>query len=170
MKTKTKRKVANLIDENYHDTEKLLNIYRDVKWNLAITVTKAKKEFIGIAGVSIDEFLDSMYMAGMNVNDTKLSGITETIQQNHKMITILETAVSLLREQHKNGEIYYQILYYTYFYKTELTLYEILDKLKKYNIKKTRYYELKKEAINILSNSLWGYTKTDLLHVLENFI
>jgi len=31
------------------------------------------------------------------------------------MLKLIESAVKLLRSKHKNGEIYYWLLYYTYF-------------------------------------------------------
>ena len=48
----------------YHDTWKLLKKYRDVVWSLELSVQQVRSKFEIAYGNSIEEFLDSIYLAG----------------------------------------------------------------------------------------------------------
>ena len=51
-------------DPRYHDTWRLLKKYRDVVWSMELSVQQLKKEFECEYGSSVDDFLESVYMAG----------------------------------------------------------------------------------------------------------
>ena len=51
----------------FHDTWKLLKNYRDAIWNLELAVQQVRNTFEIEYGNSIDEFLDSMYLAGADI-------------------------------------------------------------------------------------------------------
>lgn len=51
-------------DNRYHDTWKLLKKYRDVTWSLEVSVRQVKNQFRIDYDCSIEDFLDSIYMAG----------------------------------------------------------------------------------------------------------
>ena len=48
----------------YHDTWKLLKKYRDVVWSLELSVQHVRTKFEIEYGTSIEDFLDSVYLAG----------------------------------------------------------------------------------------------------------
>ena len=56
----------------FHDTWKLLKNYRDAVWNLELAVQQVRNSFEIEFGSSIDEFLDSIYLAGADIGGTKL--------------------------------------------------------------------------------------------------
>lgn len=62
------KKKNELIDitENplYHDTWKLLKKYRDMVWSIELSVQHIRSKFEIEYGSSIEEFLDSVYLAG----------------------------------------------------------------------------------------------------------
>ena len=60
-------------DPRYHDTRKLLRKYRDVTWSLELSVQKLKNQFHVEYGTDIDEFLDSVYLAGADLGGTELA-------------------------------------------------------------------------------------------------
>ena len=80
----------------------------------------------------VDEFLDSVYQAGMDINlDMEdMRERIESINQANKYLKLIDEAVELMRKYHPQGEKYYWVLYYTYMsaYRAENTD-EILDKL-----------------------------------------
>lgn len=169
-----KRKVEKDVrdDPRYHDTRKLLKKYRDVTWSLELSVQKLKNQFNVEYGTSIEDFLDTVYLAGADLGGTELEHHAQCIERSHKMLQLLDSAVELLRTRHKNGEIYYWLLYYTYlspqqFRNTE----EIIAQLQPYirDISYRTYYRRQKEAISALSSVLWGYTTQDNLDILELF-
>ena len=94
------------------------------------------------------------------------------IERSHKMLTLVQNAVDLLRTRHKNGEAYYWLLHYTYLSPQQLkNVEEIIEQLRPHihDISFRTYYRRRKEAIEALSSVLWGYTAQDSLQVLEQF-
>lgn len=98
----------------YHETYKLLRNYRDAMWNLELDVQHVKWEFEIEYGNSIDEFLESIYLAGADLGGSKLENYARSIERSNKMLMLLNSAIDLMRNKHKFGEQYYWILYYTF--------------------------------------------------------
>lgn len=104
----TRKTVAE--DSRYHDTWRLLRKYRDVVWSMELSVQQVKKEFEIEFGSTIDDFLESVYLAGADLGGTKIENHARCIERSNQMLTLLNNAVELLRTRHKNGESYYFIL------------------------------------------------------------
>lgn len=159
-------------DPRYHDTWKLLKKYRDVVWSMELSVQQIKSKFRIEFDCSIEDFLDSIYMAGADLSGTDLEHHAKCIERSHKMLTLLENAVNLLRTKHKNGEAYYWLLYYTYLSPQKLkNVEEIIDQVRPHirDISFSTYYRKRKDAVEALSSVLWGYTSQDSLLILEQF-
>lgn len=111
-----KKFVEKDVAENplYHDTWKLLKKYRDVVWSLEISVQHVRAKFEIEYGTSIEDFLDSVYLAGADLNGSDIEHHAKCIERSHKMLKLLDSAVELLRTRHKNGEAYYWLLYYSF--------------------------------------------------------
>lgn len=122
------------MDKNlYHDTWTLLKKYRDVKWSLELSVRQVQTRFQLEYGTSIDSFLDSMYLAGADISESKLNSHVKCIEQSHKMLQLMESAVSLMRQRHKHGEPFYWILYFTFLSPQQLGgVEEIVENLQPY--------------------------------------
>lgn len=160
-------------DPRYHDTRRLLRKYRDVTWSLELSVQRLRIQFDVEYGTSIEDFLDTVYLAGANLGGTELEHHAQCIERSHKMLTLVQNAVELLRTRHKNGEIYYWLLYYTYlspqeFQNTE----EIIEQLQPHirDISRATYFRKLEKAIEALSSILWGYTSKDCTALLADFI
>jgi len=156
----------------FHDTYKLLRKYRDVVWSLELSVQHVKKSFEIELGSSIDDFLESVYIVGVDFGDMKIEHHAKCIERSNKMIKMLESAVELLRSKHKFGEAYYRVLYYTYLSPQEMnSVYEIIEILRPHLkfISYRTYYRYRNEAIEALSSVLWGYTSKDCVELLERF-
>ena len=168
-----KRKEKNVMeDPRYHDTRRLLRKYRDVTWSLELSVQQMRNQFHVEYGTSVEEFLESIYLAGADLSGTELEHHAKCIERSHKMLKLLDSAVELLRTRHKDGEVYYWLLYYTYlspqqFQNTD----EIIEQLRSHvrDISIPTYYRWKKKAVETLSAILWGYTEKDSLQILEEF-
>ncbi len=157
-------------DPHYHDTFTLLQKYRDVVWNLELSVEKVRRNFKLEYGSSIEDFLDSVYMAGVDFKESGLEDHAQSIEQSHRMLKFLNAAVELLRTKHRQGEEYYWILYYSYLSPKEFQNYEdIVDQLRAHipEISSRTFYRHKKDAIEALSSILWGYTSRDSLKMLN---
>lgn len=160
-------------DWKFHNTQLLLEHYRDVIWSLELAVHQVNRNIFLEFGSDIEGFLDMTYEAGMEFSGTEIEAHAKTIARSRNMIQIINSAVKLLREKHKFGEIYYWILYYSYLSPQEYdNIDEIIEKLSGYlkDISKRTYYRKRNEAIRQLGRLLWGYTSRDCLRIIEVFI
>lgn len=172
----SKNRIENTpsVEENplFHNTWKLLKNYRDAVWNLELAVQQVRNTFEIEYGNSIEEFLDTIYLAGADIGGTKLENYAKSIERSNKMLNLLNSAVDILRSKHKHGEQYYWILYYSYLSPQQLqNTDEIIEKLEPHiaNISKRTYYRKRPEAVAALSSILWGYTSKDCLDLLNVF-
>ncbi len=159
-------------DPRYHDTWKLLKKYRDVVWSLELSVQQIKSQFQIEYGSNIDDFLDSIYMAGADLGGTQIENHARCIERSHKMLTLVGNSVDLLRNRHKNGEMFYWLLYYTYLSPQRLqNVDEIMEQLQPHmrDISVPTYYRKRKQAVEALSSILWGFTSQDCLTILDEF-
>lgn len=169
-----KQNIELNVTENplYHDTWKLLKKYRDVVWSMELSVQQVKKKFELEFGSSIEDFLDSVYLAGADLSGSDIEHHARCIEKSYKMLKLLDSAVDLLRNKHKNGETYYWLLYYSYLSPQQLrNVEEIIEKLRPHirDISFRTYYRRRQEAIDALSSILWGYTSQDSLAILDQF-
>lgn len=159
-------------DPRYHDTWRLLKRYRDVVWSLELSVQQLKNQFRVEYGSSIEDFLESVYLAGADLGGTDIENHAKCIERSHKMLTLVNNAVDLLRKRHKNGETFYWILYFTYFSPQQLrNVDEIISQLRPYirDISYRTYYRRRRDAVEALSSVLWGYTSQDSMRILQQF-
>ena len=169
-KKKIERDVTE--DPRYHDTWRLLKKYRDVVWSMELSVQQVRKTFQIEFGSSIEDFLESIYLAGVDLGGTEIENHARCIERSNKMLTLLKNAVDMLRVKHKHGEVYYWLLYYSFLSPQQLkNVEEIIENLRPHirDISFRTYYRKRREAIDALSSVLWGYTSKDSLDVLEQF-
>ena len=169
MKSKEKDVSENTL---YHDTWTLLRKYRDVVWSLELSVQKVRRQFQIEYGSSIEDFLESIYIAGVELDGTDIAEQAKSIERSNKMLKLVGHSVNLLREKHKNGEEYYWILFYSFlspqqYRSTEVIIKELEPHIREISFR--TYYRKRKEAIDAFSSILWGYTSRDSLEILDKF-
>ena len=133
----------------YHDTWTLLKKYRDVVWSLELSVQHVRAKFEIEYGTSIEDFLDSVYLAGADLAGSDIEHHAKCIERSHKMLKLLDSAVDLLRTKHKNGEAYYWLLYYSFLSPQQLkNVEEIIENLRPHirDISFRTYYRKRREA------------------------
>ena len=156
----------------FHDTWLLLRKYRDVVWGLELSVQQVKRRFQMEIGSSIEDFLDSIYIAGVDFSDNGIQEQARSIEKSYQMLKLLETSVNIMRSKHKYGEMYYWLLYYSYLSPQQYrNVDEIIEMLRPHitDISQRTFFRRRKDAINALSSILWGYTSKDSLNLLEQF-
>lgn len=159
-------------DTRYHDTWQLMKKYRDVVWSLELSVQRMNNQFQIEYGSSIEDFLDSVYLAGADLGGSQLEDRARCVEHSHKMLTMINNSVELLRTHHKHGEDYYWLLYYTYLSPQQLkNVEEIIEQLRPHirDISFRTYYRKRKLAVEAVSSILWGYTSRDSLNILRKF-
>ena len=150
-------------DPHYHDTWTLLRKYRDVVWSLEVSVRQVRNRFQIDYGKTIEDFLESVYLAGADLSGTELEHQAKCIEQSHKMLCLVDRAVDLMRAK----------LYYAYLSPQELqNVEEIIDQLRPHirDISTRTYYRKRKEAVEVLSSVLWGYTAQDSAEIVREFL
>lgn len=156
----------------YHDTLTLLKKYRDVVWSLELSVQKVRRKFQVEYGSSIEEFLESIYIAGVDFTENGIEEHAQSIERSHKMLKLVETSVNLLRTKHKNGENYYWILYYSFLSPQQYrNADEIVEQLQAHipDMSYRTYYRQRNKAVDALSSILWGYSSRDSVQFLDEF-
>ena len=159
-------------DTRYHDTWRLLKKYRDVVWSMELSVQQVKKEFEIEFGSTIDDFLESVYLAGADLGGTKIEDHARCIERSNQMLKLLDNAMELLRTRHKNGEIYYWLLYYTFLSPQQMdNVEEIVEQLQPHirDISRATYFRKRGQAVEALSSILWGYSSKDSMALLADF-
>ncbi len=168
------KKQIEQLSENpkFHDTWLLLRKYRDVVWGLELSVQQVKRRFQMEIGSSIEDFLDSIYLAGVDFTDNGIEEQARSIEKSYQMLKLLENSVNIMRNKHKHGETYYWLLYYSYLSPQQYrNIDEIIEMLRPHitDISQRTFFRRRKDAINALSSILWGYTSKDSLNLLEQF-
>ena len=159
-------------DPRFHDTYKFLRRYRDATYSLKVVVHQMETQFRLKYGTSVDEFLDSIYTAGADLWSSDIEERAKSIERSNRMLKMLDSSVDLLRINHKHGEQYYWILYYTFLSPQKPSgTNEIIEKLRPHisNISYRTYYRKRHKAIESLSTILWGYTAKETIEILNEF-
>lgn len=159
-------------DPRFHDTYQFLKRYRDATYSLKVVVHQLESQFQIEYGSSIDDFLDSIYAAGIELGGGNIEERAKSIERSNKMLKLLDSSVDLLRSNHKYGEQYYWILYYSFLCPQELrNTDEIIEKLAPHidNISYRTFYRKRRSAIEALSTILWGFTAKETIDLLNRF-
>jgi len=156
----------------YHDTERLLKIYRDVRWNLKLSMEHHRQDFEAEYGMSVTEYLDDVYAAGISFEGTKLEHHANSMKRTAEMLKLIDTATHLIRENNSEGETFYWILYYNYLSPLKMSsMEEVVDRIHMHipHVTIDTYYRHRKRAIDTFSSVLWGFTTKNDMGILEAF-
>lgn len=145
----------------FHNTQLLLEHYRDVVWSLEVSVFQANTNFQSEFGSTIEEFLELSYEAGLDLPSSDVAARIRSINKSRNMLRIIDSAVALLREKYRNGEECYWVLYYTYLSPQEIGgVDEIVERISNMfrDFSRSTYYRRKNESIKQMGDLLWGFT------------
>lgn len=88
-------------EPRFHDTYQFLKRYRDATYSLKVVVHQLESQFKIEYGSSIDDFLDSIYAAGIELGGGNIEERAKSIERSNKMLKLLDSSVDLLRSNHK---------------------------------------------------------------------
>ncbi|MGM9917401.1 hypothetical protein [Anaerotignum sp.] len=154
----------------FHNTQLLLEHYRDVVWSLEVSVFQANTNFQSEFGSTIEEFLELSYEAGLDLPSSDVAARIRSINKSRNMLRIIDSAVALLREKYRNGEECYWVLYYTYLSPQEIGgVDEIVERISNMfqDFSRSTYYRRKNESIKRMGDLLWGFTTNTCDPALE---
>lgn len=142
----------------YHDTELLLENYRNLIWRLEENLEDVEGAIYYMGGRHLSNLfrLLSMELDEYD-NEHSRKAVEERLfglRESKLIIDLIDKAMLKLKNYPKNGDKYFQILHTSYIDKEPIRQDEIQDKLL---ISPSTYYRYRKKAIEILSGILFGY-------------
>ena len=113
----------------------------------------------------MDEFLESVYQAGMDINndEANIRSRVEAINSSNQFLKLIDESVELMRKYHPQGEKFYWVLYYTYMSPYQpMNIGEIISKLEPHlpqniRINRSTYFRWRESALKAVEGILWGY-------------
>lgn len=149
----------------YHNVIALFKIYRSVSWRMQVQIKQVSHRFRKEYGTDVDEFLDSLYQAGMDLNEDEanIAARVEAINSSNRFLKLIDESVELMRKYHPQGERNYWILYYTYMCPYQLAnIAEIIHKVESHlpqniQINRSTYFRWRESALKAIDGILWGY-------------
>ena len=159
-------------DYRYHNTELLLKKYRDVVWSIEVSLMHSKLCFELEMGCSLEEFVSDASSAGADLTGTNLQEYARTMERNKKMLHIIDASINTIKEKHPCGDLYYWILYFSYLSPKPIKkIDDIINEIEKqgHPLSWKTYFRKRQEAIDTLSNILWGFASKECIHLLEQF-
>lgn len=153
----------------YHNTQLLLQHYRDITWMLECFPANIAEE-LDKPMSDLDALL-SLISSEVELDNRKLESRLKSVQRSRLLLDRFNEALSILKQKPGNGQIMYNIIYQTYIVPEKLTHNDIIYRL---DISTRHYYRMRQQAINILSIRLWAAPADeldswlDVLTILEN--
>ena len=153
----------------FHNTQMLLQHYRNIIWMLECFPTNIAEE-LDRPMQDLDALL-SLVSEELDMDNRKLEARLNNINKSRLLLDRFNEALTILKQKPGNGQLMYNIIYNTYIIPEKLTHLELIYRL---DISTRHYYRLRKQAINILSIRLWASPTNELgswlnvLEILEN--
>ena len=153
----------------FHNTELLLQHYRNITWMLECFPAKIAEE-LDKPMQNLDALL-SLISEEIDMDNRRLENRLKSINKSRLLLDRFNEALSILKQKPDSGLLMYNILYNTYIIPEKLTHMQLIYRL---DISSRHYYRLRTQAINILSLRLWAApggeldSWLDVLTLLEN--
>ena len=127
--------------KSYHNTQLLLQHYRNIAWLLECLPMDIAKE-LEEPYEDIDKLIDHMDLE-----------VALGIMRTRLLFDRVNEALTVLSHKPDNGKRLYDVIYHTYIRPDKLSHLELLDELR---LSGRVYYRLRQQAISILSIRLWS--------------
>ena len=153
-----------------HDTEVLLQKYRQVKWALEVAANKEMRELKYETGIT-EEYLHAAVFVGADISNTRLERRAQSMERSRQMLALVNESVELMRQFHPRGEIYYEIISRYYLSKQQKSQAQVLEELERDEIYlcENTFRKYKKAAIKVIGEILWGYDDRESVGILTQF-
>ena len=135
----------------YHNTQLMLEHYRDLVWAME-SIPNDLKDELDVPLSDLDILISRLDME-LSLNNRRLERRIDALIKSRALVDRLNEAISFLRTKPGEGELLYQIIYHTYIGKKPENFYEVIDKV---GLSKSRYYTLRKRAITMIGVKLWS--------------
>jgi hypothetical protein len=141
----------------YHNTQLLLQHYRDITWVLECFPSNIAEE-LDKPMHDLDALL-SLISSEVENDNRKLESRLKSVQRSRLLLDRINEALSILKQKPGNGQIMYNVIYQTYIVPEKLRHNDIVYRL---DLSTRHYYRLRTQAINIISLRLWAAPADEL--------
>ena len=159
--------------DHFHNTKHLLKQYRRVAYAIELSEAEMNLRMELEHGTRLSTLELNAELAGIDLSSTKLEGYARSVIRSKHMLEIIHTALDGVKLDPDRGELYYQVLYQTYFTKVKPRnrdqIIRELDQLG-YPMSPASYHNYLNAAINALDRILWGYTARDCIGIIKEFL
>jgi len=171
-----------------HDTSLLLKQYRNIRYAVSANIYalagtpvqtgQNASEYQHILDVLIETLGTEIEFEIQRNSNSRKERQAKSIVYCLEYLKIVENALDILRKKPNKGELYYNILYYTFIdegissYNDKQCGFEaVKSKLneKGYYMGQTTYYRQKSAAIEAISPILWGFISKDMFKIVLSF-
>lgn len=135
----------------YHNTLLLLDNYRTISW-MVECIPDSIAEELNIPVRDLDILLERVDLE-LSMENKKLESRLYSASKTRILLERVNKAISMLRMKPENGEEMYQVIYRTYVAPPAACIEDIYSEL---NISRRKYYKIRKQAIVLISLSLWS--------------
>jgi hypothetical protein len=153
-------------EKHYHDTVKLLKIYRSVLWQAKHRLNDINEECFDLGYKEVRDVVN--FLSSGFEQETSLTNLKDRIfsmRITDHLLQIIDDALVTLRDYPIHGQRYFDILLKLYIVEVPYTESEILDAL---GISRRTLYRDKKAATTLLGSILWGYLLPDIIRSLAD--
>jgi len=149
---------SNIVGNEYHYTKRLLSIYRNVEWHVERSVDNIM-ETAQVYGnqqmydliVYLSHELETYDGA---IDKKAIEDRIRSLDETQEILVCVKKALEHLRAHPDRGEIYHDIIYYSYINKEKMTDQQIWEML---HLSQPTFYRYKKKAIEMMGIALWGF-------------
>lgn len=137
----------------YQNTRHLLKEYRDMVWEAELAARQICRRFQVPYEGNLEEVFNCLSTADAALEDKDIREQMEELRRINQIQKSLREALEILRTRHKNGELYYWILYYSYLSPQQFSnLDEVLEALHAHAkvLSSRTYYRRRREAVKAL--------------------
>lgn len=134
----------------YHNTQVMLQHYRDIVWALECFPQQVAEE-LDRPLRNLDALLSAVDTQ-IAMGNARLEHRLLSIQKSRLLLNRINDVLTVLCSKPGNGELMYNIIFQTFLTPEKLTHTEILYRL---DISDRHYYRMRQQAINVLSIRLW---------------
>ena len=160
-KIRLKRKIQ------YRNIQQLLDQYRDMKWAVSqrinYSILTQTGETVDISKQNIDEILTAIRDMGEEISSGFVKDIVSAVD-SELLLERLEDSVERLKSKPKVGEIYYEIIHYSYIDSPVPEMQVILEKL---GISRATFFRYRAAAVEQLAVLIWGAPTRNLQAMVD---
>lgn len=159
--------------DSFHNTKYLLKQYRRIAYAVQTSETELNLRMEMAHGVVLSAMEVNAELAGIDLSNTRLETYAQSVIRSKNMLAIINSALECVKGDPDHGELYYHILYQTYFTqrkpKNTSCIIQELDHLD-YPMSPASYYNYLNAAIKAIDRILWGYTARDCIDIIQHFL